>query len=442
MSYAQEEYYESLATFLNNVKSCRYRFSSSEGNPAEIGLRVLGEETIGRESTWKVEIEAEEEGETTNIATLWISKSTGKCLQAKVDGEIYTGGMAELMGSSLLLLWAAWVGTWQESWDLPTFYGWVELGWGRAGFLGSETKTFGSTSLMVYKFAWEAYPNAPQNAPEGYAEIWFAPVSFGTLLAYLYTGSSDRTEWVKIELLSIELASPQSLPRIVVDASIDRERLKPGEEVTVSITVSNTGGAMGAHNLTLTVNGEVRKSWLIVINSSESKSLSYSLSFPEEGVYSVRVGDRTFTITVSAVPPAKFEVIGLSINPNSIKVGKSSTISVSIKNSGGQSGTYEVRLKINNQVVDTKTVTLGVGQSTTVSFSYKPEKEGTYTIDVEGLTGSLTVIKEAAFQEMLLILIMGVIAIIVIVITVFLVLRRKPKPVTTAHTTLPPPPPP
>jgi hypothetical protein len=250
-SYAQEEYYESLATFLNNVKSSRYRFSSSKGNPGKIGFRVLGEETIGGESTWEVEIEAEEEGETPNIMTLWISKSTGKCLQAKIDDEIYTGEMAELMGSSLLLMWIAWVGTWQESWGLSTFYGWVELGWGRAVFLGSETRAFGPTSLMVYKFAWEAYPNAPQNVPGGYAEIWFAPVSFGTLIAYLYTESSDRTEWYKLELLSIGLVSPQPLPKIEIDSVIDRERLKPGEEVTISITASNIGEAMGAHNLTL-----------------------------------------------------------------------------------------------------------------------------------------------------------------------------------------------
>lgn len=436
-SYAQqEEMYESLKVLLNNVKSIRYRILDYKGEDLLVGFKVLGEDTVGGEATWKVEWKGVNvaKGEEQSV-TLWISKSTGKCLQAEVGGTIYTGGIAEMMITPILFeIWFAWIGAWQEAWKPETVYYYWEAGYGRLFFQGSETRTFGPTSLLVYKYRWEGYVNAPKTF-RGTVEWWFAPVSFGTLLVHFRVETD--VEWWQVDLSSIELVNPQPLPNIVIDVTVNKERVKPNEEVTFSITASNTGNAIGTHNLTLTVNGEVKKSWLILLNPNERKSLSHSLTFSEEGTYYVRIGDKTFTITVSTIPPAKFEVSNLSIDPSSIKIGQSSTISISVRNSGGQSGTYEVRLKVNNQVVDTKSVTLNPGQSTTVSFAFTPTDEGTYSIDVNGLTGSLIVSKEEAPSfPWLIIIVIVIVAVIVIIAVVFL--RRKPAP----KPSLQPPPPP
>ncbi|MBO3753547.1 MAG: hypothetical protein FGF53_01505 [Candidatus Brockarchaeota archaeon] len=439
-SYAQQSEYESVAILLNNVKSAKYRYSDEEGTVGEIGFRILGEEAVSGEAAWKVEWEYEEEGETETML-LWISKSTGKCLQVEVDGETYTGQYAETFGNVMLFVWVAWVGNWGEAWNFTTVYGYEELGFGRLIYLGPETRAYGPSQLLIYKYRWEGYTNAP----EGYRAIvewWFAPVSFGTLIVKIYWESLDRTEWVRIELLSVELVSPQPRPNIVINANLDKTRLKPNEEVTITITASNTGNAMGTHNLTITVGGEVKKSWLIVLNPGESKSLSHKLSFTADGSYAVRIGDQTVTITVSTTLPARFEVSGLNISPISIKVGQSSTISVTVKNTGGESGTYEVTLKINNQVVDTKTGTLSPDQSTTVSFSFTPTSEGTFSIDVNGLTGSLTVSKEegaVAAPAIPWVIVIGAVVAVVVVVLVVLLLRRKPKGEIPP---LPPPPPP
>ncbi|MGB9718253.1 MAG: CARDB domain-containing protein [Thermoproteota archaeon] len=441
VSYAQESEYESVAILLSNVKSARYRYSDEEGTVGEIGFRVLEEETVGGEATWKVEWEYEEEGETPQTMLLWISKSTGKCLQVVVDEETYTGQYAEMFGNLMLFVWVAWIGTWEEAWNFTTVYNYEELGFGRLVYLGPETGTFGPSQLLIYKYRWEGYANAP----EGYRAIvewWFAPVSFGTLIVKIYWESLDRTEWAKIELLSVELVSPQPWPNIVINANLDKTRLKPNEEVTITITASNTGNAMGTHNLTIGVGGEVKKSWLIVLNPGESKSISHKLSFTADGLYTVSIGDQTVKINVSTTLPARFEASSLNISPSSVKVGQSSTISVTVKNTGGESGNYEVTLRVNNQVVDTKTGTLGPDQSTTVSFTYTPTSEGTYSIDVNGLTGSLTVSKEegaAAAPEVPWLVIIGAVVAVVVVVLVVLLLRRKPKGEIPP---IPPPPPP
>ncbi|MEM2088989.1 MAG: CARDB domain-containing protein [Thermoproteota archaeon] len=442
--YAQDEEALVITTLLNNVKSSKYRFSDSEGNSGEIGFETLGEETVSGEATWKVEWEIAEEGGEPETIIMWISKSTGQCLQIEIEGETYTGDMAEMYGGLVLLVWFVWVGMWTEAWNFTTIYGYGETGYGTLSFLGTETRSFGPEQLLVYKYRWEGYATAPEEYFRGVAEYWFAPVSFGTIIVRLYVESDG--EWWRTELLSIDLVSPQPRPNIVIDPRIDKTQLVPNEEATVSITTSNTGNAMGTHNLTITVGGEVKKSWLVVLNPGETRSFSHKLSFATTGSYTVRVGDRTFTITVSTTLPARFDVSGLNINPSSIKVGQSSTISVTVKNTGGESGSYTVTLKVNNQAVDTRTGTLSPDQSETVSFTYTPTSEGTYSIDVNGLTGSLTVSKEAGPgptpEIPWLIIIIVVVAVAVVIIAVIF-LRRKPAPPPTyAPPTAPPPPPP
>jgi len=431
VSYAQESQYESVAILLNNVKSARYRFSNEKGTVGVIGFQVLGEDTVNGENTWKVEWGYEEEGKTPEAMLLWISKSTGKCLQAKVGEETYTGQYAEMFGNLMLYVWVAWIGAWGEAWNFTTVYSYEELGYGKLIYLGSEIGTYGPSQLLIYKYRWEGYVNAPEYY-RGVAEWWFAPASFGTLIVKIYFESLDTKEWVKIELLSIELVNPQPRPNIVIDARFDKTQLKPNEEVTITITASNTGNAMGTHNLTVSVGGKVEKSWLIVLNPGESKSLSHKLSFAADGSYTVRIGNQTVTITVSTTLPARFEVSGLSVSPGSVKVGQSSTISVTVKNAGGESGMYEVTLKVNNQVVETKRGSLGSGQSTTVSFTYTPPNEGTFNIDVNGLTGSLTASKE----EIPWLIIIGAVVAVAVLAIVMILLKRKPKEA------MPPPPPP
>jgi len=442
ISRAQESSYESLAILLNNVKSSKYGYSDYEGTAGEISFRTLGEETVGGESTWKVEVEYSEEGEEPESVTIWISKSTGRCLQAEIDGEVFTGDYAAMIGSSALMFWSVWVGTWQEVWNFTEVYHWEEIGYGRLVFLGSETRTLGLSQLLVYKWRWEGYATAPESS-RGVAEVWFAPVSFGTLLVKMYFESLDRTEWWRIELLSVELVKPQPRPNIVIEPKVDKEQVTPGEDVTISAEFSNNGDAMGAYNSTIIVNGEMKRSELIILNPGERKSLSHKLSFGEEGTYIIKVGDKTFTVTVSAVLPARFEVSNLRISPSSVEVGKVSTISVNVKNTGGESGSYEVVLKVNDNAIDSKKVTLDPNQSTDVSFSFSPDSEGTYSIDVNGFAGSLVASKPeeagpgAAVTGIPWSVLIAV-PIIVAIVLVVLFLRRKPKP----KEEYPPPPPP
>jgi hypothetical protein len=96
----------------------------------------------------------------------------------------------------------------------------------------------------------------------------------------------------------------------------------------------------------------------------------------------------TFT-TIGA--PAAFSLSALEITPTEVDIGERVDISVLITNSGDATGSYEVILKINDVVVDTKGVTLTGGANQRVTFTTLKDTAETVTVDVNGFIGSFVV---------------------------------------------------
>lgn len=102
----------------------------------------------------------------------------------------------------------------------------------------------------------------------------------------------------------------------------------------------------------------------------------------------------SFSETPSETTSGNFKVSSLSIEPTVAEEGEQVRISVTVTNIGNVEGTYTVMLKINGETLSTRDVTLKAGKSTTVSWSTSPSwTAGTYNVEVNGLTGSFTIIK-------------------------------------------------
>jgi len=95
--------------------------------------------------------------------------------------------------------------------------------------------------------------------------------------------------------------------------------------------------------------------------------------------------------------PATFIVSALTIRPTKVDIGESVTLSVVVANTGDAKGIYEVALKIGEAVVATKEVTVAGGASQTVAFTLAEDVAGTYTVGINGLTGTFVVKAPAAF---------------------------------------------
>jgi len=87
----------------------------------------------------------------------------------------------------------------------------------------------------------------------------------------------------------------------------------------------------------------------------------------------------------------EFTLSNLVIEPSSAEVGDNVSISVKVDNVGDESGSYVLTLKIDGNVEDEKTVTLGPDESRSVSFDYNASDDGTCSVAVNDLSGTFTV---------------------------------------------------
>ncbi len=117
------------------------------------------------------------------------------------------------------------------------------------------------------------------------------------------------------------------------------------------------------------------------------------------GPITVDVDGLVGTFIVKAPPaPAAFAAGALTISPTEVGIGQMVTISVLVTNSGNLEGTYQVTLEIDNKVVETQEVTLAGGASDTVTFKISENVARSYSVNIDGLSGSF-VVKAAAISE-------------------------------------------
>jgi len=89
----------------------------------------------------------------------------------------------------------------------------------------------------------------------------------------------------------------------------------------------------------------------------------------------------------------EFVVSNLIIEPDSIDIGGTVSISVKVSNTGDASGSKTITLIIDGNIEDETSITLKPDESKTAYFNYETTEEGTITIEVNDLSGSLSVTK-------------------------------------------------
>jgi len=89
--------------------------------------------------------------------------------------------------------------------------------------------------------------------------------------------------------------------------------------------------------------------------------------------------------------PAAFTISSLAISPTEVDIGQNVTINAIVVNTGGETGSYRVILKINGVVEATEEVTVSAGASKKVTFTTAKDVAGSYSVDVNGLSDSFAV---------------------------------------------------
>jgi len=95
---------------------------------------------------------------------------------------------------------------------------------------------------------------------------------------------------------------------------------------------------------------------------------------------------------IGAAKPAAFALSSLVISPAEVAPGEKVNISVSLANTGGLEGSYTVVLKINGVKEAEQSATIAAGTSKTVTFIATKEEAGSYSVTVDGMSGSFVVV--------------------------------------------------
>lgn len=172
---------------------------------------------------------------------------------------------------------------------------------------------------------------------------------------------------------------------LVYDCSPDGATFDPPISMTFKYDLSLLPADAREENLMVAFWDEVADEW-VELESTVG---------PDSNTITAEVSHFTgFTILIPT-RPAAFTIADLVITPDEVEIGETVTISASVTNTGDLTGTYEVTLKIDDTAVKTKEVEVAGGDSEKVSFRITRDTVRTYTVDVNGLSGSF-VVKEQA----------------------------------------------
>ena len=180
--------------------------------------------------------------------------------------------------------------------------------------------------------------------------------------------------------------------------SITPPVVEPDEPVVISAEISNTGAARGSRTVILQINGVAVDSAEITVQAGQTGTVRFFVIRQETGVYNVEIEGQTATFEVAQVlSPEDIEVLVVEVQPTAdINPGDDVDITAFVRNTGGQNGSAEIRLFINDQLNQVKTVTVAAGDSEEVTFRFNPPAGGEYDVRIGAATTQFIVTRVIA----------------------------------------------
>lgn len=172
---------------------------------------------------------------------------------------------------------------------------------------------------------------------------------------------------------------------VMYDVVPDRATFFPPATIKYSYDPASIPEGVPAERLVIACYDEASGEWTALdsVVDTEAKIVTAKISrFSDLAVLGYRV---------EAPPPAVFQISSLSISPTEVYIGEAVNITMLVANTGGQSASYQVTLKINGEAEATEEVTLDAGTGERVSFTTSRGTAGTYSVDVNGITDKFEV---------------------------------------------------
>lgn len=160
-----------------------------------------------------------------------------------------------------------------------------------------------------------------------------------------------------------------------------------GQDILVSVNVTNIEGSPGSYFVVLMVDGIQNQEKTISLAAGETKTVEFTISGSAEGVHVVGINNLQASFTI--LNP--IELSNLAINRTQAQAGEPVGITVNLANNAQQAETYSITLLINGASAGTKTGQLETGATTSLLFEITEQNEGTYRVSVGNLNGTFQI---------------------------------------------------
>ena len=190
------------------------------------------------------------------------------------------------------------------------------------------------------------------------------------------------------------LACGEAPPQFdVVSLNIVPPEVTAGETATIWAEVRNSGGSEGTYDAVLTVDRAEGERQSTALAPGKSVTLTFPLVIYKPGYYEIAIGNRSSTLAVLEAPPPAFRVSHLEVDPEWVCPGEETTVTATIVNNGGTTGSYIAKLRIGDATEQETEVILSAGMDQTVTFLITIDTPGNYAVILGELTKQLVVLQ-------------------------------------------------
>jgi hypothetical protein len=189
--------------------------------------------------------------------------------------------------------------------------------------------------------------------------------------------------------------APKPATFTLSDLTINPIEAYLGEQVQISVNVTNIGELEGNETVNLQINSILKDAANITLAGNSSDIISFTDIENEVGNYTVQIGNVNGTFTLKEAPPEISRIIlsNMKVNPYEAWIDDPINVTASASNPTNEADQLMVKILVDDVVAGSQVVELDAGASQTVSFIVNGSTEGRHTLKMNSLTGSFTIVK-------------------------------------------------
>ncbi|WP_128905908.1 hypothetical protein [Halorubrum amylolyticum] len=154
----------------------------------------------------------------------------------------------------------------------------------------------------------------------------------------------------------------------------DRVELVVGESLEAEIVASNTGGATGGYDLSLSIDGEPVANRSGTLGAGAETVERFEHHFDSAGEYEVRIGSERLTVAVSE--PARPRVRSVSTDRDRVTAGETIVATATVGNDASVPAGGEIAFRIDGETAATAPVRLDAGEEATIEREITVDGDG------------------------------------------------------------------